>query len=100
MLVSVDAVGISTKCEDHVCQPDVKVVFDEAGEFRDHFNGEVLNWSLKINGTNKETTRIEKTGVPTRRHKSKKPWTQWGHPHQRVQQIQEKSGQVESRDTR
>ena len=77
MLVSVDAVGISTKCEEHVCQPDVKVVFNDAGEFRDHFNGEVLNWSLKINGTNKETTRIEKTGVPTRRHKSKKPSTEW-----------------------
>ena len=27
VLVSVDAVGISTKCEEHVCQPDVKVGF-------------------------------------------------------------------------
>ena len=99
MLVSGDAVRISTQCEEHVCQPDVKVVFDAAGEFRDHYNGEVLDWSLKITGTNNETTRIEKTGVPTRRHESKKPST-GGHQHKRVQQIQEKPGQVESRDTR
>ena len=58
------------------CQSDVKVVFDVAGEFRDHYNGEVLDWSLKITGTDNETTRIEKTGEPTRRHKSKKPSTE------------------------
>ena len=39
----------------------------------DHYNGEVLDWSLKITGTNNEITRIEKSRVPTRRHKSKKP---------------------------
>ena len=76
MLVSRDAVRISTQCEEHVCQPDVKVVFDAAGEFRDHYNGEVLDWSLKITGTDNETTRIEKSGVPIRRRKSKKPSTE------------------------
>ena len=76
MLVSGDAVRISMQCEEHVCRPDLKVVFDTAGEFRDHYNGEVLDWSLKITGTDNETTRIEKSGVPTRRRKSKKPLTQ------------------------
>ena len=52
------------------------VFFDAAGEFRDHYNGEVLDWSLEITGTNNETTRIGKTGVPMRRHKSKKPSTE------------------------
>ena len=28
MLVSGDAVRVSTQCEEHVCQPDVKVVFE------------------------------------------------------------------------
>ena len=52
MLVSGDAVRISTQCEEHVCQPNVKAVFDEAGEFRDHYNGEVLDWSLNENHWN------------------------------------------------
>ena len=64
---------INTRCEEHVCQPDVKVA---AREFRDHYNGEVLDWSLKITGTNHETARMEKTGGPTRRHKSKKQSTE------------------------
>ena len=67
MLVSGDAVRISTQCEEHVCQPDVKVVFDAAGAFRDHHNGEVLDWSLKVAGTDNETTQIEKSGVAIRR---------------------------------
>ena len=33
---------------------------------------EVLDWSLKISGTDDKTTRIEETAVLTRRHKSKK----------------------------
>ena len=47
-------------CEEHVCQPDVKVVLDTAGEFRDHYNGEVLDfesehlWSRQRNHTDKE----------------------------------------------
>ena len=48
MLVLGHAVRISTQCEEHVCQPDVKVGFDTANEFRDHYNGEILDWSLKI----------------------------------------------------
>ena len=36
-----------------VPRPDVKVGFDAAVQFRDHYNGEVLDWSLKITGTNK-----------------------------------------------
>ena len=76
MLVPGDAMGISTQCEKYVCRPDVRVYFDAAGEFRDHYKGEVLDRSLKIIGTNDETTRIEKTAVPTRRHKSKKPSTE------------------------
>ena len=75
MLVRGDAVRISTQCE-HVCQPDVNVGFDAAGDFRNHYNGGVLDWSLKINRTNNETTRVGKSGVPTRRRKSKKPSTE------------------------
>ena len=88
----------STQGEEHVCENDVKVVVDAAGEFRDHYNGEVLDWNLKITGTDNDTTWIDKSGVPTRRQKSKKPSTE-GHLHERVQQIQEKPGQAESRDT-
>ena len=47
MLVPGDAVRMSTQCEESVCRPDVKVVFDAAGDFRDHYTGEVLDWSLK-----------------------------------------------------
>ena len=35
MPVPRDAGRISTRCEEHVCQPDVVVVFDTAGEFRE-----------------------------------------------------------------
>ena len=66
---------ISTQCEEYVRRPDVKVGFDAAGEFSD-YNGEVLDWSLKVTGTDDETTRIEKTAVLTRRHNSKKPSTE------------------------
>ena len=43
MLVPGDVMRISTQCEEYVCRPDVKVVFDTAGEFRDHNNGEVMD---------------------------------------------------------
>ena len=56
--------------------PTSKVGFDAASEFSDYHNGEVLDWSLKITGTDDETTRIEKTAVLTRRHKSEKPSTE------------------------
>ena len=62
MLVPGDVMIISTQCEEYACRPDVKVVFDAAAEFRDHNNGEVLDWSLKIIGVNSETTRMEKSG--------------------------------------
>ena len=55
---------------------DVKVGFDAADEFSNCHNGEVLDWSLKITGTDDGTTRREKTAVLTRRHKSKKPSTE------------------------
>ena len=71
-----DALRISTQCGEYVCRPDVKVGFDADGEFSDYCNGEVLDWSLKITGTDDETTRIDKTAVLTRRHKSKKPSTE------------------------
>ena len=89
---------ISKQCEEHVVQPDVKVVFDGAGEFRAHYNGEALDWILKITGTNNETTRIEKTGVPTRKHKSKKSVTERV-IHPKVFN-KSKRNQVESRNTR
>ena len=76
MLVLRYAMRICTQCEEYVCRPDVKVVFDTAGELRGHHNGEVLDWSLKVTGTDNETTQIEKSGVPIRRRKSKKPSTQ------------------------
>ena len=66
----------STQCEEYVRRPNVKVGFDAAGEFSDCYNGEVLDWSLKIAGTDDETTRVEKNAVLTRRHKSKKPSTE------------------------
>ena len=67
---------ISALCEEYVRRPDVKVGFDAAGEFSDYCNDEVLDRSLKITGTDDETTRIEKTAVLTRRHKSQKPSTE------------------------
>ena len=42
----------------------------------DYYSGEVLDWSLKITGTDDKTTRKEKTAVLTRRHKSEKPSTE------------------------
>ena len=89
------AVRISKQCEEHVCQPDVKVT--EPVSFVP--TTMVKLWrSLKITGTNNETTRIVKTGVPTRRHKSKKPWTERV-IHTKVFN-RSKRNQVESRDTR
>ena len=93
MLASGDALRISTQCEEHVCQPNMRWFLTQPVSF-------VTTTMVKFwTGTNNESTRIGKTGVPTRRHKSKKPSTE-GDPHARVQQIQEKPGQVESRDTR
>ena len=63
ILIPGDAMRISTQCEEHVRRPDVKVGFDAAG-------------SPRITGTDDETTRIEKTAVLARRHKSKKPSTE------------------------
>ena len=45
MLVPGDAMRVSTQCEECACRHDVKVVFDAVGEFRDHYSGEVLDWS-------------------------------------------------------
>ena len=73
ILVPGGAMRISTQCEAYVSRPDVKVCFDAAGEVSDYYNGEVLDWSLRITGTDDDTTRIEKTAVLTRRHKSEKP---------------------------
>ena len=56
MLVPGDAVRISKQCGEHVCQSDVKVIFVPAGEFRHHYNGEVLDWSLKITGADNENS--------------------------------------------
>ena len=50
----------------------------------------------EVTGTDNETTQIEKSGVPIRRRKSKKTVDRECHPHERVQQIQEKPGQVEN----
>ena len=61
MLTPGDAMRIITQCEEFVCRPDVKVVFGTAGEFRDRYNGEILDWSLKITGTDNETTLTEKS---------------------------------------
>ena len=55
MLVSGDAVRISTQYEEHVCQTRREGVFlTQPVSFRDHYNGEVLDWSLEITGTNNE----------------------------------------------
>ena len=77
----------------------MKVSFDAAGEFGDHYNGEVLGWSLKITGIDDETTRIEKTAALSRRQ-VQETTDREDHPHERAQQIQEKPGQVENWDTR
>ena len=55
MLVPGDAMRISTQCGECVDRPDVKVGFHATGEFSDYYNGEVLDWSLKITGTDDET---------------------------------------------
>ena len=87
---------ISTQCEECVRRPELKVGFDAAGEFSDYYNVEVLDWSLKITGTDDKTTQIEKTAVLTRRHNSEKPSPERIIHHERAQQIQEKPGQVEN----
>ena len=56
MLVPGDAVRISTHCEEHVWQPDVKVVFDTAGELRDHYSGleSENHWNQQRDQTDRE----------------------------------------------
>ena len=76
MLVPGGAMRISTQREEYVRRPDVKVGCDAVGEFSDYYNGEVLDWSLKITGTDDKTTRTEKTAMLTRRYKFKKPSTE------------------------
>ena len=90
MLVPGDAKRISTQYEEYVRQPDVKVGFDAAGEVSDYHTGEVLDWSLKNTETDDETTRIEKTAVLSRRQVQETIGRE-DHPHERAQQIQEKT---------
>ena len=70
MLVSTDAVSVSTRIEEHFCQPDVKMVFVAARDCRDHHIGAVLDWGVQITGTSNEITRTEKRGVPKRKHEA------------------------------
>ena len=99
MLLPGDAMRISTQCEEYVCRPDVKVVFETASEFRDHYNGEVLDWSLTTTGRQRDHTDREVWSAHTKTQ-VQETVDREGHPHQRVQQIQEKPSQAESRDTR
>ena len=55
--------------------------FDTAGEFHDHYAGEVLDRSVRAAGTDKETARMKKSGVHQRENKPKKPSTERSSAH-------------------
>ena len=64
---------INVLCEEQVNQPDLERFFDKAGEFYDHYTGEVLDRDATIAGIRAELAQMQEFGVFEWRRSSEKP---------------------------
>ena len=56
VLVPEDAMEVNALCEETVDPPDMQAFFDAAGEFYDHYTGEILDRDAAIVGIRAELT--------------------------------------------
>ena len=58
-----DAMEINALCEEQVDQPNFERFFDKAGEFYDHYTGEILDRDATIAGIRAELAQMQEFGV-------------------------------------
>ena len=68
-----DAVEVNALCAEPVDPPDMEAFFDAAGEFYDHYTGEILDRDATIAGIRAELTQMQEFGVFEWKRKSEKP---------------------------
>ena len=73
MPVPEDAMEVNALCEETVDPPDMEAFFDAAGEFYDHYTGEILDRDATIAGIRAELTQMQEFGVFEWKRKSEKP---------------------------
>ena len=65
--------GVNALCEETVDPLDMEAFFDAAGEFDDHYTGEILDRDATIAGIRAELTQMQEFGVFEWKRKSEKP---------------------------
>ena len=68
-----DAMEVNVLCEEAVDAPNMEAFFDAAGEFYDHYIGEILDRDATIVGIRAELTQMHEFGVFEWKRKSEKP---------------------------
>ena len=68
-----DAMEVNALCEELVDPPDMEAFFDAAGEFHDHYTGEIMDRDATIAGIRAELTQMQEIGVFEWRRRSEKP---------------------------
>ena len=58
-----DAIEVNALCEEPVDPPDMEAFFDAAGEFYDHYTGEILDRDATVAGIRAELTQMQEFGV-------------------------------------
>ena len=68
-----DAMEVIALCEETVDPPDMEAFFHAAGEFHDHYTGEILDRDATIAGIRAELTQMQEFGVFEWKRKSDEP---------------------------
>ena len=71
--VTYDAMEVNALCGEQIDQPDVEAFFDRAGEFYDHYTGEVLDRDATTAGIRAELTQMQEFGVFEWTRRTEKP---------------------------
>ena len=71
-----DAMEVNALCEEPFDPPDMQTFSDAAGEFYDHYTGEILDRDATIAGIRAELTQMQEFGVFEWKRKSEKPPTE------------------------
>ena len=72
-LVPEDATEVNALCGETADPPHMETFFDAAGEFYDHYTGEILDRDATIVGIRAELTQMQEFGVFEWKRKSEKP---------------------------
>ena len=67
------AMEINALCEEQINPPDLEAFFDKAGEFYDHYTGEILDRDATIAGIRAELAQMQEFGVFEWKRSSEKP---------------------------